>query len=92
VVVTFGDDARLLARVTIGAEGPEYGVEIPVGVWHAVASVQHGTVLFELKPGPYVPLTDKDFAPWAPAEGRSACGDFERWFREGAIGSYPPGT
>ncbi len=27
------------------------------------------TVLFEVKPGPFDPKTDKEFAPWAPAEG-----------------------
>ena len=27
------------------------------------------TVVFEVKPGPYQPTSDKDFAPWAPAEG-----------------------
>ena len=24
--------------------------------------------IFEVKPGPYRPATDKDFAPWAPPE------------------------
>lgn len=89
-VVTFSDDGCLLARASIVAEGPDYGIEIPVGVWHTVAALRSGTVLFELKPGPYQPLTDKDFAPWAPAEGQGACSRFEEWFREGAIGTRPP--
>ena len=90
VVATFDGTGRLLGRLVISAQGPEYGVEIPVGVWHTVASLQPATVLFELKPGPYVPLTDKDFASWAPPEADPACQHFERWFREGAIGSLPP--
>ncbi len=43
-------------------------VEIPGGVVHTVVALSPHTVLFEVKPGPYEPLTDKDFAPWAPAE------------------------
>lgn len=89
-VVTFSEKGGLLARVTIGADGPDYGIEIPEGVWHTVASLQPGTVLFELKPGPYIPLTDKDFAPWAPTEGHSTCPQFERWFRDGPLESFPP--
>jgi len=41
----------------------------------------------ELKPGPYEPLTDKDFAPWAPEEECATCPAFEQWFREGALRS-----
>lgn len=44
-------------------------VEIPGGALHTVVALAPHTVLFEVKPGPYEPLTDKDFAPWAPAEG-----------------------
>lgn len=92
LVVTFGHDGSLLTRASIGAEGPDYGIEIPMGVWHTVASLKSGTVLLEIKPGPYVPVTDKDFARWAPEEGHSACTRLERWFREGPIGSHPPGA
>lgn len=31
-VVTFSDDGCLLARASIGAEGPDHGIEIPVGI------------------------------------------------------------
>lgn len=27
------------------------------------------TALFEVKPGPYRPLAEDDFAPWAPRDG-----------------------
>ena len=45
------------------------GVEFQPKVWHTIISLQRGTVLYEVKPGPYVQFTDKDFAPWAPTEG-----------------------
>ena len=90
IIVTFDDGGLLKERVSIDAKGPNLGLEIPGGTWHTVAAAKAGTVLFELKPGPYVPLTDKDFAPWAPAEGARACAAFEVWFRKGDEGSAPP--
>jgi len=45
------------------------GIDIAGGVWHTVVGLAPDTVLFEVKPGPYRPLSDKDFAFWAPAEG-----------------------
>jgi cupin fold WbuC family metalloprotein len=45
-----------------------FGVEIPPGEWHTVVSLQTGTVVYELKDGPYNPDDDKYFAPWAPQE------------------------
>lgn len=48
-----------------------FGVDSRAGVWHCFFALQRDTVLFEVKPGPYKPETDKDFAPWAPAEGHA---------------------
>jgi cupin fold WbuC family metalloprotein len=44
-------------------------VEIPGGTWHTVVALAPDTVLFEVKPGPYAPISDKDFAAWAAPEG-----------------------
>lgn len=53
----------------LAPEGPIVAAEVPAGTWHALVALEPGSVFFETKPGPYVPLTDKDFAPWAPEEG-----------------------
>ena len=45
-----------------------WAVELPGFVWHTVVSFADDTALFEIKPGPYTALADKDFAPWAPSE------------------------
>lgn len=50
-----------------------YGVEFGVGSWHTIVSLESGSVVYEIKDGPYIPLIDKDFAPWAPIEGSSEC-------------------
>jgi len=45
-----------------------YGCDIRPGVWHTILALAPDTVIFEVKPGPYSPANDKDFAPWAPLE------------------------
>lgn len=64
----FDDDGTLMQVVPLG-RGAASGLDVPAGVWHSIVCLEEGSVFFETKPGPYAPLDDKDFAPWAPAEG-----------------------
>lgn len=89
-ILLFDSKGQVLERVEIGAAGPVYGVEIPPGAWHTVVSLASGTVLLELKPGPYQPLTDKDFAQWAPPEGDESCPRVVSWYATAATGDMPP--
>ncbi|MDY0268404.1 WbuC family cupin fold metalloprotein [Trichloromonas sp.] len=68
-VLLFADGGDIAEIIPLTATGPCWGVDIPPGAWHSLVSLEPGTVFFETKPGPYLPLSDKDFAPWAPAEG-----------------------
>jgi cupin fold WbuC family metalloprotein len=45
------------------------GIDLQPGVWQCVASLTPVAVCYEVKPGPWDPVTDKEFAPWAPEEG-----------------------
>lgn len=45
------------------------GVELPAGTWHTVVALEPGSVLLELKAGPFNPNVAKEPAPWAPEEG-----------------------
>jgi cupin fold WbuC family metalloprotein len=45
------------------------GTEIPPGQWHTVVSLASGSVLLEVKAGPFDPNDPKVPAPWAPEEG-----------------------
>lgn len=45
------------------------GVELLPGKWHTVIALQVGSVLLELKEGPFREDAAKEFAPWAPEEG-----------------------
>ncbi|MFP4614928.1 MAG: WbuC family cupin fold metalloprotein [Thiohalorhabdus sp.] len=88
--LTFDEAGTVTERCEIRAGGPLYGVEIPAGAWHSVAALEPATVLFEIKPGPYAPLADKDFASWAPAEGEAGAAAFEEWLRHAPAGAAPP--
>ncbi|MGE0081647.1 MAG: WbuC family cupin fold metalloprotein [Thiohalomonadaceae bacterium] len=79
VVLVFDDEGKVLAREEVSARGPLHGLEIPAGIWHGLAARESGTVLLELKPGPYRPAVDKDFAPWAPREGDPDAPACARW-------------
>ena len=53
-----------------------YGCDIRPGVWHTIFALTPDTVLFEVKPGPYNPGDDKEFAPWSPREGSAEATEF----------------
>jgi len=65
-------------------------IEIAAGTWHTLAALESGTVLLEVKPGPYAPAEPQDFAPWAPPEGVPAAVTLERWFRTARVGELAP--
>ena len=62
------DESFLLLERERGA----YGCDIRPGVWHTIFALVPDTVIFEVKPGPYRPANDKDFAAWSPPEGSPA--------------------
>jgi cupin fold WbuC family metalloprotein len=68
--VSFGDDGSVredgMLLLDIGRD--VYGCDIRPGVCHTIFALVPDTVIFEVKPGPYSPGSDKDFAPWAPRE------------------------
>ncbi|KAF0220485.1 MAG: hypothetical protein FD174_1139 [Geobacteraceae bacterium] len=68
-VITFDGAGNILHKTLIAAAGSAVAVDIPHGVFHTVVSLESGTVFFEAKAGPYLPLTDAEKAPWAPDEG-----------------------
>jgi len=67
-VVCFDDDGRVIESETraMRAGGPCRGVDLRAGVWHTFVVLEPGTVVYEVKAGPYEPASDKDFATWAP--------------------------
>jgi cupin fold WbuC family metalloprotein len=69
LVLQFDDEGTIKKHAILDNARGVYGVEIAPREWHSILSLASGTVLFEVKPGPYAPISDKNFASWAPAEG-----------------------
>lgn len=67
--VMFDDGGAVVRAVLLGQQGEALGVDVPAGTWHSVLALDPGTVFFEGKAGPYLPLAAEEKAPWAPAEG-----------------------
>jgi cupin fold WbuC family metalloprotein len=70
-VILFDDSGSVTARHRLGTPSPEgrlWGVDLPPGVWHTVVPRTARAVCFEVKPGPWDPASDKEFATWAPRE------------------------
>jgi cupin fold WbuC family metalloprotein len=68
LVVRFGEEGVPLEGYVVAAAGPAGGIEVPVGAWHTIVSLEPGTVVFEVNSGPYDPATHKEYALWAPPE------------------------
>ena len=47
-------------RIELSPNGPVVAVNIPAGQWHTVKALESGTVIIEMKDGPYEPITDAD--------------------------------
>ncbi len=71
-LVVFSDDGKVQNVHPFGSGCAAVAIELPPGVWHSLVALEAGSIFFETKPGPYVPLSDKDFAPWSPAGGSAA--------------------
>lgn len=74
-VILFDDGGAVTARHRLGRQSDGarvWGIDIPPGVWHTILPRSERAVCFEVKPGPWEPASDKEFAPWAPREGDPA--------------------
>jgi cupin fold WbuC family metalloprotein len=79
LIVEFDDAGNVIEHIVISVSEGVYGSEIAPCVWHCIIPLEPGTVVYEVKDGPYSPITDKNFAKWAPKEGDPDC---ERYTRE----------
>ena len=50
----------LTEEFMVSPQEESYGVHIPAGQWHTLEVLESGTVIFEVKDGPYMPLGPED--------------------------------
>ena len=53
-VSTYNDQGEVLESVVLCREDGRYGVDIPKNTWHGVECLESGSVIFEVKEGPFV--------------------------------------
>ena len=56
----YSDAGELVDSVELAPGGPVVGLNIPIGQWHTVRALESGTVIMEVKDGPYEPLGEED--------------------------------
>lgn len=67
-VIIFDENGQIDQYQILDPSQGVFGVDIPERTYHTLISLQEGSVAFEVKPGPYSPVNDKNYATWAPAE------------------------
>lgn len=66
-VFIFDDRGRITKTIILDPLNGNYGGEIPPGIWHGLLVLESGSVIYEIKEGPFSPLTPENLAPWSPA-------------------------
>lgn len=59
-VFLYNDDKQLTASYDITDKDENFGFHIPKGQWHTLEVLESGTIIFEVKDGPYTPLGEDD--------------------------------
>ena len=62
LVEEYYDDLERICteRIELSPNGPVVALNIPAGQWHTVQALESGTVILEMKNGPYEPLGPED--------------------------------
>lgn len=84
LVLHFDRNGTVTGRAILG-EGCKV-LENPAGVWHAVLSLDEGGVIFEVKHGPYMPVAEADYAPWAKPADDDAAAELLDWYAAAQVG------
>ena len=53
-------ERRCTETIELRPGGPLVALNIPIGQWHTVRALESGTVIMEVKDGPYEPLREED--------------------------------
>lgn len=59
-VVLYNENKELISSTELNPLNGSYGVNVDAGQWHTIEVLESGTVIFEVKEGPYTPLESKD--------------------------------
>ncbi len=66
-VFLFDNEGKITETQILDPPKGVYGAEIKAGTWHSLLVLESGSVIYEIKEGPFTPLAPENFAPWSPA-------------------------
>lgn len=75
-IFLFDETGAVRDRCILDPDAGTWGIDIAPGVWHSLAVLSDHAICFEVKPGPYTPAADKEFADWAPREGEAGAAEY----------------
>jgi len=76
LAVSFNDDGSIRDHAILSHESGVLGIEFEENTFHMLTALETGTVVYEIKEGPFVPHTEGSSAPWSPQEGTPGARDF----------------
>lgn len=65
-VFLFDEEGNITGKTILDPKEGVYGAEIQAGVWHGLLVLEPGSVIYEIKQGPFAPLAPENLAPWSP--------------------------
>ena len=68
-VLIFENDGTLKERVVLSDSSETRAIEIDENTFHGFIPHEKGSIVLEVKKGPYLPTSEVDFGSWSPAEG-----------------------
>jgi cupin fold WbuC family metalloprotein len=81
-IIQFSDTGEVTEMVVLSHQTGVLAVDVPSGVFHTAVSLEPGTVFFEAKAGPYLPLTPAETSVWAPPEGSDGAAEYLEQLRQ----------
>jgi len=85
--LVFDENGTVVERVELSTDNGARLIEFPPQCYHTIIIKEPGTIMTEIKPGPYKKPPEEDFASWAPQEGAEGTEEFELWMRSAEVGS-----
>jgi cupin fold WbuC family metalloprotein len=67
-IVTLDEEGSVTGTAIL-SQGETVAADIPHGTYHTAVSLESGTIFFEAKAGPYLPLAEEEKGSFAPEEG-----------------------
>jgi len=76
LAVVFNADGTIRDYTVMCLSTGILGVEFEENSFHMLTSLESGSVVYEIKEGPFIPHTEGSSAPWAPLEGSPEAKEF----------------